>query len=261
VSVFLVQALKVGIMRNGADRGLPLAVAAFLWAASAALAAPETSPPSAPDGMFDALQRDMLVLKNRLAEMLSTVPQLPEIGPFLVRRLTQQYEPDYIWVLGIEVAVILVGALLGEAVARRLFRPMHRFLPALDVRTEFGRLGALIVNAVIRFFELAAFVLVAVGLFFAIYDGHQAARHAFWCVLSIVVLVRLIAIGLRILLAPSLPELRLPDLDNRTAQRLYRSLVSVTALVIGAGLISTLGAVFRSLRGGRRRAFGLYGSC
>jgi moderate conductance mechanosensitive channel len=227
-------------MRNGADRVLPLAVAASLWAASAALAAPETSPPPTPDGMFDALQRDMLVLKNRLAEMLSTVPQLPEIGPFLVRRLTQQYEPDYIWVLGIEVAVILVGALLGEAVARRLFRPMHRFLPALDVRTEFGRLGALIVNAVIRFFELASFVLVAVGLFFAIYDGHQAARHAFWCVLLIVVLVRLVAIGLRILLAPSLPELRLPDLDNRTAQRLYRSLVSVTALVIGAGLISTL---------------------
>ena len=35
-----------------------------------------------------------------------------------------------------------------------MFRPLHRFLPALDVRTEFGQLGALLVNAVIRFFEL-----------------------------------------------------------------------------------------------------------
>ena len=59
-----------------------------------------------------------------------------------------------------------------------------------------------------------AFVLVAIALFFAIYDGHQAARYAFWCVFSIIVLVRLVAIGLRVLLAPSLPELRLPALDN-----------------------------------------------
>ena len=107
--------------------------------------------------------------------------------------------------------MIFAGAVLGEAVARRMFRPLHRFLPALDVRTEFGQLGALLVNAVIRFFELAAFLLVAVGLFFAIYDGHQAARYAFWCVLSILSWFGLIAIGLRVLLAPSLPDLRLPD--------------------------------------------------
>ena len=82
-------------------------------------------------------------------------------------------------------------------------------------------------------------MLVAIALFFAIYDGHQAARYAFWCVFSIIVLVRLIAIGLRVLLAPSLPELRLPELDNQTARRLYWSLVSVAALVVGAGLVST----------------------
>ena len=126
----------------------------------------------------------MLMLKERLAVVLSAVPQLPEIGPFLLRRLTKQYEPDYIWVLGLEVAVIFAGAVGGEAIARRMFRPLHRFLPALDVRTEFGQLGALLINAVIRFFELTAFVIVAVALFFAIYDGHQAARYAFWCVFS-----------------------------------------------------------------------------
>lgn len=227
-------------MRNGAARVLPfLVIVAWLFAAWAALAQTDASPAPVPDGSFDALQRTMLVLKNRLAELFATIPQLPEIGPFLVRRLTKQYEPDFIWVLGFQMVVILGGAILGEAVARRLFRPMHRFLPTLDVRTEFGRLGALLVNAAIRFFELAAFVLVAVALFFAIYDGHQAARHAFWCVLSIIVLARLVAIGLRILLAPSLPELRLPDLDDKTARRLYWSLVSVAALVIGDGLVGT----------------------
>ena len=179
----------------------------------------------------------MLVLKDRLGVMLSAIPQLPEIGPFLLRRLTKQYEPDYIWVFGLELAIIFAGAVVGEAIARRLFHPLHRFLPTLDVRTEFGKLGALLVNAVVRFFELAAFVLVAIALFFVIYDGHQAARYAFWCVFSIIVLVRLIAIGLRVVLAPSLPELRLPELDTQTARRLYWLLVSVVTLLVGAGLV------------------------
>ena len=224
-------------MRSNAARVLLFVVmAAVLCAATAALAAPEASPSPGPEGIFDAVQRNMLVMKDRLGVMLSALPDLPEIGPFLVRRLTKQYEPEYIWVLGLQLAAILVGAVLAETVARRLFRPMHRLLPSIDVRTEFGRLGALLVNAVIRLFELAVFVLVAIALFFAIYDGHQAARNAFWCVFSTVVLVRLIAVGLRILLAPSLPDLRLPELDNRTARRLYRELVALAALVIGAGL-------------------------
>ena len=227
-------------MRNGMVRVLPfIAIAVCLCAASAALAAPETDPPAVANGIFGILQRDMLVLKDRLGVMLSAIPQLPEIGPFLLRRITKQYDPDHIWVLGLELAIILAGAVVGEAIARRLFHPLHRFLPTLDVRTEFGKLGALLVNAVVRFFELAAFVLVAIALFFVIYDGHQAARYAFWCVFSIIVLVRLIAIGLRVVLAPSLPELRLPELDTQTARRLYWLLVSVVTLLVGAGLVGT----------------------
>jgi moderate conductance mechanosensitive channel len=143
-------------------------------------------------------------------------------------------------VLGLQLAAIIGGGSFGEVVARRMFRPILRFLPAINLRTEFGRLGALLLTALIRVFELGAFLLVGIGLFFTIYDGHQAARYAFWYVLSIVILVRLVSVGLRVLLAPGLPELRLPELDNRSARGLFRSLVSVAALVISAGLISTL---------------------
>ena len=91
-------------MRNGAIR-VPSLVAIAIWlgAIAPALAAPElASDPSslsAADGIFDALQRDMLMMKDRLGVVLSAVPQLPEIGPFLLRRLTKQYEPDFIWIL------------------------------------------------------------------------------------------------------------------------------------------------------------------
>jgi len=143
-------------MRNGAIR-VPSLVAIAIWlgAIAPALAAPElASDPSslsAADGIFDALQRDMLMMKDRLGVVLSAVPQLPEIGPFLLRRLTKQYEPNFIWILGLELGVIFAGAVVGEAIARRMFRPLHRFLPALDVRTEFGQLGALLGNALSDF--------------------------------------------------------------------------------------------------------------
>ena len=227
-------------MQNGVAKVLSFAMIACVWGAAIALGASETSPAPSPDGMFDALQRDMLVLQNRLGLMLSALPNVPEIGPFLVQRLTKQHDAAHIWILGLQLAAIIGGGIFGEVVARRMFRPMLRFLPAIDLRTEFGRLGALLLTALIRVFELAAFLLVAIGLFFTIYDGHQAARYAFWCVLSIIILVRLVSVGLRVLLAPDLPELRLSELDDQSARRLFRSLVSVAALVIGAGLIGTL---------------------
>ena len=102
----------------------------------------------------------MLVLKNRLALMISAIPNLPEIGPFLVQRLTKQHDPEHIWILGLQLAAIIGGGIFGEFVARRMFRPLLRFLPTIDVRTEFGRLGALLLTALIRIFELVAFLLV-----------------------------------------------------------------------------------------------------
>ena len=61
-------------MQNGVAKILSLAVIACLLGSAAALAAPEASTPVA-DGMFDALQRDMLVLKNRLGLMISAIPR------------------------------------------------------------------------------------------------------------------------------------------------------------------------------------------
>ncbi len=68
-------------MRNSAARVLTLvATAIWLCAAAAALAATEgaapeltaePSPLSPPNGMFNTLQRDMLMLKERLADVVA----------------------------------------------------------------------------------------------------------------------------------------------------------------------------------------------
>ncbi len=186
--------------------------------------------------MLDSLQHNMQILKVQLGAMLSAVPNLPDIGPFVFRRIVKGYDPDHIWWMGLELIVIFAGAAIGEALARRRFLPLHRLLPALDLRSDFGKLGALLVAALIRIAELAIFGLVVIILFFAVFDGHQAARHAFWTLFSFVVLVRAGAIMLRILLAPSLPALRLQQLDSQTALYLYRRLLLILALLTAAGL-------------------------
>ena len=189
--------------------------------------------------MLDAIQNDMLVLKRQLGVMFPAIPMLPEIGPFVAARISKGYGPDHLWRIALELIAIFAGASAGEALARRLFRPLHQLLPMLDQQSEFGKLGALLVNGVIRLLQLGAFGLTGVGLFFAVYEGHEAARYAFWSLFFLVVLVRAVGIALRILLAPSLPGLRLPELDDRTARRLYYRLIMIAALVIGAGLTST----------------------
>jgi hypothetical protein len=160
----------------------------------------------------------MLVLKSSGSDAFRASQPAGD-RPFLVQRLTKQHDPEHIWMLGLQLAAIIGSGIFGEVVARRMFRPMLRFLPAIDLRTEFGRLGALLLTALIRVFELAAFLLVAIGLFFTIYDGHQAARYAFWCVLSIIVLVRLSQSAART--AGACPaRLGVPELDDRSARRL-----------------------------------------
>ena len=72
-------------MRSSATRILSLVLmAVWVCAAAAALAAPGLAAPEAelsllspPNGMFDALQRDMLMLKDRLEVVVAAIPQLP----------------------------------------------------------------------------------------------------------------------------------------------------------------------------------------
>lgn len=211
---------------------------AMLLAPGLAFAAVAAPAAPAPTGMLDALQRDMLVLKEQLRLMFAAYPHLAEIGPFVLQRLTKGYGPDHIWRILFELAGIFVGAGLGEALAHRLFRPLHQLLPTLGAQSDFGKLGALLVNALIRLLELAAFGIIAICLSFVLFEGHEAARYAFWSLFFLVLLVRMMAIGLRVLLAPHLPALRLPDLDDATARRLYRRSLFLAAWTISTGVIA-----------------------
>ena len=190
-------------------------------------------------GMLGTMQAEMYVLRARLNEMLSALPNLPSIGPFVLKRVTKRYEPKHVWALASYQAVIFGAALFGEALFRRLFRRMLGRLPTLDAQSDFGKLGALLVRALVQLLNIAVFGLVATLLFFFVYEGHEAARLAFWAVFLFIILLRASAVVLRLILAPDTPTLRLPALDDRSARRLYWNFLFLVGLSAGSVLIST----------------------
>ena len=176
---------------------------------------PTEAPPAEPASLFFGVQADMYVLRKRLRELLSALPDLPSIGPFIITRITKEYGPDHVWKIAWYLILIFSGALAGEALFRRMFRPVLRHLLMTEAQSDFGKLGALLLRALVQLIAIAAFAGVAILLFLFLYKGHEAARLAFWTVFAFIVFVRTSSVALCLILAPHQPEWRLPALDDR----------------------------------------------
>ncbi|SUS04799.1 putative Small-conductance mechanosensitive channel [uncultured Defluviicoccus sp.] len=205
-----------------------IVLAASGWAAEPAADADIAA--AEPDSLLFRIQADMYTLHGRLKEMLAAAAELPSLGPFILRRITKGYGAEHVWQLVASTLVILAVAWAGEGLARRLFQPLLIRLPALDTRSDFGKLGVLALRLIVRMIELAAFALIAIAMFFLVYQGHEAARLAFWTILAFVLCVRTGAAFLRLLLAPDQSGLRLPAIDDATARQLYWSFLFLAAL-------------------------------
>ena len=203
-------------------------------------APPAETAPAAPDSLLFRVQADMYVLRGRLREMLAAIPELSTIGPTVVMRITKGYDRDHAWRILASMLIILAVAWAGERVACRLFRPLLRRLPAIEARSDFGKLGVLLLRSLVTLFGITVFAVLAITVFFFVFKGHEAARVAFWSVFAFLLVVRIGALLLRLLLAPNQPDLRLPAVDDHTATRLYRSFMVLLTL----GAASILGAAF-----------------
>jgi small-conductance mechanosensitive channel len=221
--------------------GVEAAPATTTTAPAIAQPAPVAAEPAAkpPSDSLAALQQDMRLLKERLAELISAVPDMPTVGPIVVSRVTKGYGDNHVWSILAYLVVMFAAASFGEAVVRRLFRPLYERLPTLDAQSDLGKLGVLLVRALTQLVEIAAFSLIAIIMFFVVFVGHEAARLVFWTIFSFVALLRVLSVGLRLLLVPRLPALRLPAIDDGSARHLYRGFILIGGMVIGAGLLNS----------------------
>jgi len=143
--------------------------------------------------------------------------------------------------------VVMLGVgLAAERVFRHLVRETRR---ALEIEVSEGlvaQAGRLALRLALELVALAAFVLGALAVFFALYQGHAPTRRLVLVYLAAVVLARAVAALSRFLLAPADPALRLLPLADPAARHLHVGVVRLAAFyAFGVGtldLLRSLGA-------------------
>ncbi len=180
---------------------------------------------------------DAQTIRYRLGETVAGLPDLPYAVLFVFDELTRHNDSTE---LLIGLATILALAALAEWLFHRALRSFRHELGTSSPRTELGRLGLLIIQALTETLALVVFTVTAILTYFALHPEQVLVRQAFWAFLITIFLTRAFAIIGRLLLAPHRPRLRLPDLSNEDATSLYRLILVLAAVVSSAATFGQL---------------------
>ena len=192
--------------------------------------------PDSIGGVQDALTQ----AHETLRLMVSGVPALPSIGPFLVDKITEGQERSIIWLKLFAVMIVFAGGFVAEWLFRRMCARFEGAGSGAGPRTIINKISSLALVLARDILGLVVFGMAATGLFFLFYQGHLQTREVIVTIFWAVIMFRAIAALGRFALAPKEPSLRLPPLDDVTAQRVYSRLLQVVGAIIAATSFSAL---------------------
>jgi small-conductance mechanosensitive channel len=175
--------------------------------------------------------------RARFNDLVAAAGNLPGDPAIVAAKLREGDPGRPARMLGLLVVMAAVGCaleLLGLWALRDVSRRLRESLVAGPLAAALRTL-LLIVLGLLR---VALFGLGALAVFLARYPIHVPTRHALLAALGAVVLVRLAAVGARVVLSPTNRKLRLVPFDDRAAWRLYAALMGLATLAV----VGTLGA-------------------
>src|SRR5512143_1723350 len=177
-------------------------------AASAEAAAPKLPDPLTRESirelvsrLSDAEVRALLIKQlERAGAVLASAAEIPDTLDQVAVRMTEPREPSHLWIVaGAFLLMLGAGALLEIAFARLTRGASRRFEGRAAEGFAAGAVR-LMLRTGIGLAHLAAFVVGAIALFFALWQGHEATRFVVLVIFSAVVGVRLFALLARLLL-------------------------------------------------------------
>ncbi len=186
------------------------------------------------------LQGALTQARERLRLMVSGVPTLPSIGPFLVDQITEGQARSKVWLKLLLVMLMFAGGFAAEWLVRRVFSRIGEAVSAAASKTTTSKISILALGLVRDILALVVFGLAVMGLFFVFYEGHRQTREVIVTIFWAVILFRAIAALGRVALAPNAPSLRLPPLDDISARRAYSRLLQVVGSIVVASHFSAL---------------------
>jgi len=201
------------------------------------------APAKQSDGMGDmahAMGSEFARARARAGEIFHAAADFPAALGQVATRIAEPQEPSRLWaVAGWFLVMLAVGAAAEHAFGFATAAVSRRF----DARAADGYADAVVrfaLRAGIGLAHIAVFTVAAVGLFFALWQGHEGARLVMLVSLAAVVGVRLGELLVRLLLEPGAPRLRALPFGDRGARTLYWGLLRLTVLF-------ALGRVFQLL--------------
>ncbi len=178
--------------------------------------------------------------RERLRLLVTGIPALPSIGPFLADQITKGQAPSLIWLKLLLIMLIFAGGFAAEWLFRRMFSRFGEATGGAAPESITDKISILTLRFVRDILALVVFGLAAMGLFFLFYQGHKQTREIIATIFWAVILFRAVAAFGRVALAPRAQSLRLPPLDDATAQKTYSRFLLVTGSIIAATYFSAL---------------------
>jgi small-conductance mechanosensitive channel len=183
-------------------------------------------------GFIEDFEDTAARLRNSQREVLGAVGDLPSVLPFVLDRLSEGKDRSHLLLIVVAFAVLLLVGFAAEWLVRRLTRDYRRQVEQAAARTMAIKLGCCCLRLVLDLLTLGVFWLAALGVFFALYQGHEPSRWAILTYLSAVVLFRAVLLVSRALLAPSTPALRMVPLGDGGARLLHGRAVLLAAIAV-----------------------------
>ena len=193
----------------------------------AATTAPAHASPS-----FDVLLAQRLeALRAHRRAIQDALPRAPDEVATALGRLVREEPPGQLILAFVKLAAILVLASLAERLFIRMMRRLRRRVLDASEATVAARVAKVGLRLVLVALSVLVFSAVAFGGFLA-FDWPPLLEPVVSRFLGATVLLRLISIVVRVLLAPTLPHLRLSPIDDAQARFWDRRLYAFTAIFL-----------------------------
>lgn len=127
-------------------------------------------------------------------------------------------------------AAVFAGAFLISGLLRLYSHRARRNIEATPPAGWTGKLGTLLVEALLELMQLVLFALATLAIYYIVLDRTAGQRVLVATYLAAFLAVLVIRLILHFLLAPGKPHLRLLPLGDAAARYLYRGLMAVTIL-------------------------------
>ena len=176
--------------------------------------------------MAAGLAGDMDRARTEVGAVLRSWREIPAAYAEAIGRFSEGRASNHLLLVAVLFAAMIAVAWLAERLVGWLLAGVR----ARMERGPDGGNGSATIRVLLDVLLLGVFIITAVGVFLAVYQGHEPSRELVVRALLAVIQARLLVFIARWLLAPRDPARRLLPFDDAGAHALYQGLVVMACL-------------------------------